>query len=297
VVDGRPAAFFGYMESDDDGTALDTLLARAQDWARAEGAEMLYGPIDFDTVGRYRLRTSTEGPDAVPFPGEPYGRACYPGLLQRAGFCVARSYVSQISLGALRPDEGKRAAADALLASGYTIEPLDGAAWMALLPELHPLVNEIFADAFAYTPVSFARFSATHGAGLARRLCPHTSVVARAPGGELAGFLLVFPHYGPLAVQGAALRRVPASALSYEEHAPLLASAGERVGIVKTVGIVPAHRQRGLMDAMVVATLGAGSRRYDRWLGALIRSGNPSGRYGAARERMERGYSLYAKAL
>jgi GNAT superfamily N-acetyltransferase len=297
VVDGRPAAFFGYMESVDDAVALDALLALAREWARAEGAEILYGPIDFDTFGRYRLRTSAERSDAIPFPGEPYGRECYPALLERAGFCVARRYVSQISLGALRPDEGKRAAADALLATGYTIEPLDGATWMALLPELHPRVNEIFADGFAFTPVSLVRFIATHGAGLARRLCPRASVIARAPDGELAGFLLVFPHYGPLVVQGAGSTRVPAGALSYDEHAPLLAARGERVGIVKTVGIAPAHRRRGLMDALVVATLDAGAPHYDRWLGALIRSDNPSGRYGAVRERMERAYSLYALEL
>jgi hypothetical protein len=51
------------------------------------------------------------------------------------------------------------------------------------------------------------------------------------------------------------------------------------------------------MDALVVATLEAGWQHYDRWLGALIRSDNPSGRYGAARERMERAYSLFARPL
>jgi hypothetical protein len=51
------------------------------------------------------------------------------------------------------------------------------------------------------------------------------------------------------------------------------------------------------MDALVVATLEAGRRHYDRWLGALIRSDNPSRRYGAARERMERAYSLFARPL
>jgi GNAT superfamily N-acetyltransferase len=296
VVDGRAAAFFGYLESVDDDTAASALLERAQQWARAEGADILYGPIDFDTFGRYRLRTGAEGPDAIPFPGEPYGRPGYPSMLDRAGFRAARRYVSQISLGPLRPDEGKRATARALLAEGYTIEPLTGAGWMTLLPHLHSRLDEIFADAFAYTPVPLTRFAATHGVGLARRLCPHTSVVAREPGGELAGFLLVFPHYGPLVVQGAR-GCVPASAISYEEHAPLLAACGERVGIVKTVAIAPAHRRRGLMDALVAATLERGRERYDRWIGALIRADNPSGRYGAVRERLERSYVLYAKPL
>jgi hypothetical protein len=297
IVDGRPAAFFGYFEAADDGTAAAALLARAQEWAREQGAEVLYGPIDFDTFGRYRLRTAAESAAAVPFPGEPHGRSCYPTLLERSGFCVARRYVSQLSFGAVHPDDHKCVAAERLSAQGYAIESLSGDRWMSLLPELHRRVDEIFADAFAYTPVSFARFAATHGAGVARRLCPRTSTMARSPDGDLAGFLLVFPHYGPLVVQGSTLGRVAQSALSYEDHAPLLAAAGERVGIVKTVGIAPAHRRRGVMDALVVATLERGADHYTRWLGALIRADNPSGRFGAARERMERHYALYARAL
>jgi GNAT superfamily N-acetyltransferase len=297
IVDGRPAAFFGYFESADDGVVAEVLLSKAQEWAREQGADVLYGPIDFDTFGNYRLRTGAEPGDAMPFPGEPYGRPCYAALLERAGFYAACHYVSQLSFGAVRADDGKRSAAELLLAQRFAIEPLTGERWMALLPELHPRVDEIFADAFAYTPVSFARFATTHGAGVARRLCPHTSVLARSPDGDVAGFLLVFPHYGPLVVQGSVLGRVAPSVLSYAEHAPLLAAAGERVGIVKTVGIAPAYRRRGVMDALVVATLDRGAAHYTRWIGALIRADNPSGRFGAARERMERHYALYAKAL
>jgi Acetyltransferase (GNAT) family. len=297
VVEGRPAAFFGYMESDDDGSALHELLEHGRRWATDAGAEMLYGPIDFDTFGRYRLRTSAERAGATPFPSEPYNRPAYPALLEHAGFAVARRYVSQLSIGALAADEAKRDAANALSDEGFTTHPLDGATWLALLPELHRRVHEIFAEGFAYTPVSYERFAATQGAGVARRLCPHTSTLARDPNGELAGFLLVFPHYGPLVVQGAGAGRVPASALAYDQHPSLLAAAGHHTAIVKTVGVAPAYRRRGVMDAMVVSTLDRGRDRYDRWIGALIRDDNPSGRYGAARERMERHYALYAAAL
>ena len=297
VVEGRPAAFFGYMESDDDGGALLGLLEQARRWAVEAGAEMLYGPIDFDTFSRYRLRTSAEAADATPFPSEPYNRPTYPALLERAGFAVARRYVSQLSIGALAADETKRAATNVLIDEGFVTQPLDGATWLALLPELHRRVHEIFAEGFAYTPVSYERFTATQGEGVARRLCPETSTLARDPNGQLAGFLLVFPHYGPLVVRGAGSARVPASALAYDQHRPLLEAQGHRAAIVKTVGVAPAYRRRGLMDAMVVSTLDRGRDRYDRWIGALIRDDNPSGRYGAARERMERHYALYAAAL
>jgi hypothetical protein len=208
-----------------------------------------------------------------------------------------RRYLSQISRGPLQAEEGKRAGADALLAEGWTLEPLDGATWVALLSELHRRVDEIFADAYAYTPVSFERFGATTGASVARRLCPRASVLARSPDGEVAGFLLVFPHYGPLVVQGASRERVPPSALSYEEHAPRLAAAGVRTGIVKTVGIAPRHRRRGVMDAMVVSMLDRTRDTYDRWIGALIREDNPSRNFGERHDRHERTYVLYGVAL
>lgn len=296
-VDGRPAAFFGYFEAGDDAVAAGALLERASEWARAAGAEVLYGPVDFDTLGRYRLRTAVEPGGGLPFPGEPYGRPCYPAMLEDAGFSVVRRYTSQLSRGAERPDEGKWRAAQALLATGYTIESLTAATWMRLLPDLHRHVDAAFTDAFAYLPASFGRFAALQGAGVARRLCPYTSVLAYAADGELAGFMLVFPHYGPLAVQGAGRARVAASALCFEEHAATLARCGPRVGIVKSVGIAPAHRQRGVMDALAVAVLERGQGHYDRWMAALIREKNHSARYGGRRQRLERSYALYAKLV
>ena len=48
----------------------------------------------------------------------------------------------------------------------------------------------------------------------------------RGPDGDLAGFFLVYPHYGPLAIQGSTLGRVPVSDLSYDAHDAVLAAAG-----------------------------------------------------------------------
>ena len=296
IVDGRAAAWFGYFESIDDRESAAMLLARAAEWARAQGAEVLYGPIDFNTFGRYRIRVSAEA-DAMPFPGEPYNPAYYADLLRGAGFTVAREYVTQIGRIRERPLEAKRELANLVADAGYTIEPLDGATWLATLRELHRKADEIFADSFAYTPVSYGQFAAGYGASVARRLCARTSLLARDPTGELAGFLLVYPQYGPLAIQAAAGNRVAASELSYEKHDAALLAAGETMAVAKTVGVCPKHRGRGLMDALGATAIDRGVGRYDRWAGAMIRADNPSRRFGAAHMEVERSYALYQLTL
>jgi hypothetical protein len=299
-VAGRNAAFFGYLESDRDGTALNALFAHAAEWARAAGAETLYGPIDFDSYGRYRLRTGVEAAGGMPFPGEPYNPPWYPRLLARGGFMVVQEYASRMA-AVVRPDVRQCAALRSAAREGYDIEALDGDRWLALLPELHRSADEMFGAGFAYTPVPLERFAMLYGAALARRLCPRTSVLARAASGDIAGFFLCFPDYGPLLVQGARAARVTASALSYDEHAPRLAAAGSRTVVAKTAGVAPAHRRRGLMDALSASAIERGALHYDRWISALVRAGNPSGRYGdrlAGRGRGEqRSYALYAKSL
>jgi ribosomal protein S18 acetylase RimI-like enzyme len=299
-VAGRDTAFFGYLESDADGTALSALFAQAAEWAREAGADTLCGPIDFDSYGRYRLRTGVDPAGGMPFTGEPYNPHYYPRLLERAGFAVVQEYATRIAAG-VRPDARQRAALQAVTRAGYEIEALDGARWLALLPELHRKADEIFGAGFAYTPVPPERFALLYGAALACRLCPRTSVLARSAAGEIAGFFLCFPDYGPLLVQGAGAGRVAAGALSYAEHAPVLVATGSRTVVAKTAGVAPAHRRRGLMDALSASAIERGAQHYDRWISALVRVGNPSGGYAdrlAGRGGGEqRTYALYAKSL
>lgn len=294
-IDGRESGFFGYWEHRGGPAPTLALLAEARHWAREQGAEMLYGPVDFNTLGRYRIRLTAES-GAISFPGEPHNPPRYAQLLALAGFAPVQWYVTQV--GAPRPGAliGAEQALRSVLDAGYTIETLDGKTWLALLPALHRVADAVFGANPAYTPVSFGTFAASHGETVARRLCPRTSVVARGPGGELAGFVLVYPHYGPLLTRGAPAGTVPASGLSFAEHAPMLERLGERTAVARTVGVVAAHRRRGLMSAMGAAVLARGRPYYDRWLAALIRADNPSRRFGAAHGGAERTYALYARA-
>jgi ribosomal protein S18 acetylase RimI-like enzyme len=294
-VGGRETAFFGYWEQLKEPNAGDELFAAAEAWAREQGAEVLCGPVNFTTFGNYRLRTEAE-PGGWPFLGEPYNPTWYPGALQRLGFAPIQEYVTQI--GGERPEifTAQQTARDEMMErEGYRVETLDGPRWLALLPELHRATDEIFGDNFAYLPVPYESFAASYGESVARRLCPHSSLVAFDRDGALAGFLLAYPHYGPLVAQGGA--RIPLRDLSFEEHAPLLAREGHRTGVVKTVGVATAHRRRGLMSGLLVTAVERGRGRYDRWFGALVRSDNYSRRFGLAQVDAERRYALYGKNL
>jgi len=295
TIDGERAAFFGYWEQ--TATAASArLFDAAADWARARGCTMLYGPIDFTSFGRYRVSLGSE-PGGLPFPGEPYQAPGYAETLTALGFHEVRRYATQLGPTPREAVERKRPALDSARAAGYSFETLDARAWLAFVPELYAVADSIFGDGFAYTPVSRAYFEAGYAESVARRLCPHTSLVARAADGSLAGFLLAFPHYGPLAVQGAARDRVPASRLSFAEHAARLCASGERTAIAKTAGVMPEHRRRGVLDAMSVLAIERGLPHYDRWMAALVRDGNASGRFGAPYSAAERSYALYARRV
>jgi hypothetical protein len=233
----------------------------------------------------------------MPFPGEPYNRAEYSAILSENGFCEAMRYVTQIADVGLTATEAQRMAAEKLEKAGYVFEPLDGSRWLSLLPALHQMADEIFGDAFAYSPVSYEEFAANYGEGLARRLCPHTSVLAIGPAGDIAGFFISFPHYGPLLIQASTIGRVRSSELSYDVHQPMLAAAGHTTAVAKTIGVHPAHRQHGLMNAMGALAMERGRGRYDQWIAALVRENNVSRRFGDAHSHRLRKYTLYRRDL
>ena len=296
AVDGRQAAFFGLWEQAGSGDATSRLLREAEAWARSAGADVLYGPVDFNTWRRYRLRLDAER-DAPTFLGEPYNPPHYPALLEAAGYRVARRYLSQIGTRQPVRVEHKERVSAAVLPAGYDIQPLDGVTWRENLPELKQLADAIFAENFAFSPESFETFARGYGDAVAHRLCPRTSLLAHGPDGDIVGFVLIYPQYGRLAVQGTAAPRLATTDLSFTEHCPVLEQMGERTAVVRTIGVHPAHRARGVMDALMAEAVARGVQHYDRWIGALIDESNWSRRFGASQTDHERSYALFAKPL
>jgi ribosomal protein S18 acetylase RimI-like enzyme len=296
--DGAPAAFFGYWESDGDRQAACAVLARVAQWARDRGAATLYGPIQFNTALGYRVRLSAE-PGATPFVGEPYNPSWYGDELSALGLSLARRYLTQridgasarVSLERYRPLQAR------LERRGYRFVAIDEAMWLSRLDELHALANRMFAANFAYTPIGREQFVAAYGPSLLRKLWRDLSVLALAPDGEVAGFFLVYPDYGPLVAQSAGAARLSPGALDFDRHAPLLGPRGPQRALLKTVAVHPAYRARGLAEALSAWLLERATTRCDELFGALIREDNASRRLSAGETQALRWYGLYSLAL
>jgi hypothetical protein len=297
VVDGPAAAFFGYWETVDRLDLNERVFGRVESWARAQGAGVIYGPIDFNTFRRYRIRLSApEG--AGCFPGEPYNPAYYASLLEQLGYQPAARYVTQ---GTARPYSevageilAAKAAADALLAeSVIQIERLTPQYWLENLDAFYPLVDLVFGQNFAYSRISRDAFGVVCGEPFARRFCERTSVVALAADGSIAGFFLCFPDYGPL-VRQSAEPRYRLRDISYCEHFPLLEKP---VFLAKTLGVHPQYRRKSLMNAMASEALRRSLDLYHTGLVCLMKVDNFSVRFGGSIAEEIRTYALYAKSL
>lgn len=296
-VDGERVCFFGFFEAIDDSeetrAEVEHLFAQAARWARAQGADKLYGPIDFSTFGDYRLKTSQED-GGLPFAGEPHNPAFYHDLLVSVGARQARAYITQVfaSQDIAKKRAKKSAARDALVASGYTFGALSVSFWMEHLERLHGLTDSIFGSNFAYTPLPLQMFKAACGESFVRKCDPDASVVCLAPDGTIAGLFLVYPHYGALLAEGG---QISTRALDFKNHlAAIDTSAMPNTAIMKTVGVRRDLRRAGIMDSLTVEVFERGADRYERWFGALIRDDNPSRNFADGVHPEQRTYALYS---
>ncbi|WP_456247378.1 GNAT family N-acetyltransferase [Longispora urticae] len=297
-VGGEACAFFGYWESAGDMDADRRLFSRIIEWATAAGAARLYGPIDFGTAFGYRVLLSAE-PDGLPFAGEPYTPTWYGPRLQALGLRLEQRYQTwrfdsrgaRAALAHYQPHQRR------LEADGYRFSSVSGAQWLSRYAELHQLVNAAFADNFAFTPTDLPEFAAAFGANMLRRVWGDLSVLAQGPGGEIVGFLLAYPHYGPLIVQGAGTARIRPDDLDFQRHGPQILGHGNRCAIIKTLAVHPAHRRSGLAKALVAWTFHHGASRCDEYLGALIREDNASRLLCPTNSVALREYGLYSVRL
>lgn len=293
-IAGERVAFFGYWETVGDAMADRMLFERIFAWASSFGARALYGPINFSTFGNYRLRLNAE-PGARTYQGEPYNPGTYPTILELQGFVPDQYYVCQIAdletvryIARMRPG-----ILQSLQDAGYRYEPLSRELWLDNLETLHALVDATFAQNFAYTPVSFESFRTEVGASLIEKACPHTSVMVFSPDDTLVAFSLTYPHYGPLACQGAGTRRISVSRLSFAAHAHLLDDHPPVGLLCKTVGVAPGHRSKGILNSLMIYAMDRAGDRYQRWYGAVMRADNPSRKYTRGAHQLERWYALY----
>jgi len=293
-IDDQSVAFFGFWETQNELAPNQTLFRELEQWAKQQGADVLYGPINFTTFNAYRIRLSDF--DQGCFPGEPYNPSYYVELMAQLGFSVNCRYKTDF----LIPSEVMQGArlVKHKFSRHFTFTELTGEFWLAHLAEFYAAIDVIFSENFAYSPISYDVFSSSYGASIAQRLCPKTSVLALDQKQRIAGFFLVFPDYAPLCCQGASAP-MALSEMSYAQHYAQLPEP--RLALGKTMGVLPRYRNKGLRGGLYTILSAEVAERvaqhYAQTAACLMREGNPSQALVDRYRHHVRFYGLYEKAL
>ena len=277
LVEGKKVAYFGYWETLNSFNANKMVFDRFESWAKECGAEVIYGPINFNTFGLYRLRLTNHQNGY--FPGEPYNPEYYPELMGQLGYGVSKRFYSWFGL-----QKGKVELAAPMMEpalknleeQGVKFSRLTPDFWLNNLPEIFKNVDEIFKDNFAYTGISFEEFEKSFGQSFVSRFCPESSVLAMGPDNKIAGFFVAFPDYSPL-VKQSAVHKISAAELNFNEHFKLLETP---MALGKSGGVSPAFRKSGLFSAMSYLMMQWLKPSYTYGAATLVREDNPSARVG-----------------
>ena len=285
ALDGRSVATIGNFEALHDPEAAGALLSHAAAVARDEGAEEVIGPMIGDTWQKFRLNL---GPwDEPPFFLEPYNPSYYSELWRQAGFEVLQTYRSlrvDDLAGAARYHQPRWASARAL---GYRIEPMSQSSADEALQRVHEMWSVAFAQNYLYTPIRLPTFKKIYN-GLASVVTDAFSLFLIDRHGRDAGFALVFPDYAR-AVAAMNGKRHLLAKLRFLTHRDT-----DTVNI-KSYGVMPEHRGKGLASAMAHRFFDDIAREgYDKANICLIHDDNDASRHiDAHRGRVLRRYALY----
>jgi hypothetical protein len=304
-IEGERIVYFGFWESQNNIAINKRLFLELENWGRHIGASRIYGPINFSTYQNNRLRIDNF--DKAPFIDEPYNPEYYPLLLQQLGFEKKFGYTSAINQSVDNlvaqvdvPFQGLKKQTEGL----FVFEKLTGKVWLENLEQLYPLVDSIFSENFAYTPISWENFQSLCGESFAKKLCPHSSVIVRDVEGKIAGFFITYPDYGSLVNQQSiddSGVKLTASEINYSDHYSLLKQP--RLLLAKTCGVAPKYRSAKLFPLMSMQLSLWAKGYYEHVSAAMVRDDNASMSFYKSLEKagnkdfITRGYALFTKSI
>jgi hypothetical protein len=303
-IEGEHIVYFGFWESQNNIAINKRLFLELERWGNSVGASRIYGPINFSTYQNNRLRIDNF--DKAPFIDEPYNPKYYPKLLQQLGYEKKYGYttainqsVDNLAIQIKVPFHNFKKQTEGL----FVFEKLTGEVWLDNLENLYPLVDSIFNENFAYTPISRESFYTLCGESFAKKLCPNTSVIVRDMKGEIAGFFITYPDYGSLVNQNGINAGLHTSIddINYAEYYPLLNKP--RLLLAKTCGVAPKYRSAKLFPLMSMQLSLWAEGYYEHISGAMIRDDNASMSFYKNLEKegntdfITRSYALFTKSI
>jgi ribosomal protein S18 acetylase RimI-like enzyme len=261
-----PSALLGHYAATDRGAGIE-LLHSAVTRSEHAGARRVLGPMNGSTWARYRL-AMPPAPEAPPFLGEPLNPGAYVDHFSAAGLAPVAHYVSTIGpLAATAPDRTAERAAR-MAEKRVVISPIHMTAFDAELRVLHGFSQRAFAENPYFTPIEADAFVAMY-APMERLLDPSLVLLARAPDGSLAGYILSYPDpIGPGRL------------------------------VVKTLAVDPAWRSFGLGTHLTnLVRAAAHARGLRQVIHALMHIANESTRISTDGMQLFRRYALFGREL
>lgn len=270
VLDESPVGMVGFFEVEPDSATAAALLDRAVEWLRAEGARVVWGPIDFSVFNGYRLKT--RGFDREPFLGEPHNPPFYPELFTGYGFEpleVSASWdLTEEHVLDLRQKMEAGAHAKEVADAGYRYEAFDTDFPEEGVRAIYEMTMDCFTEHTGYVRLSFEEFALWTG-GAEAILEPAGTLMILGPDGTPAGNSYCYPDWAR------AMRRMDGDFDPGRFRALCEEEPTDR--IIFHTGMVRAeHRLRGLLQGAYVRTIDALRERGCRsGIGALAKLGNP----------------------
>jgi len=273
-----------FFEAKDNYPAVEALFHKAIAWLKDKKIHHLIGPMDGDTWHKYRFNV---GPfDRPPFMMEPYNPPYYGTFWERFGFRVLAKYfskhVNSKTVVPLMEKYYRRAEQN-----GFTFRSFHVKQFENELKILYDLSCQNFAGNYFYTPILLDDFCGLYVE--AKAIIDKRLVwFCQDKEGEYCGFIFSFPDYF-LALQSMHGQHGLVSKLKFVVNRRKAATLN-----IKTIGVTPRYRGRGLSQALMYKAYFEGSQMGLHQANlCLIHEENVSAKLDAGQGRITRNYHLY----
>lgn len=230
-------AFFYYFESIDDQEVTSGLFRAAEDWARQQGCDTIYGPRGF--VRSNCIGQLVEGFEHLPATGMIYNFPYYERLITSAGFQKESDHFSGVMVKGHRlPDRVHQIAERVGQRGNFWIKTFKDTKEMeSWIPKVDIVHHEAFKDNPAYYPSTKEEFEMLAKDIIAIADPRLIKIVMK--GDEIAGFLLATPNIVK------AIQRTRGSVYPLGWIDLLLEKKRTKVIDVDAVGLMPKYQGLG----------------------------------------------------
>lgn len=190
----KKLGLIGYFEVIDDFNISKLMLDEAFKYLKAEGSNLVYGPMNHSIWNVYRFKLSHFNEHT--YYGEPYNKEYYPEHFENYGFRLLEKWSTSIldvkDLNNALLEKCKRFARHhkRALDLAYEFYGNKKANFDNELQEVHQLIMDSFSDFLAYYPIDYEEFEYFYGS--LRKIIEDDQIIYAKKNSKLHGALILY---------------------------------------------------------------------------------------------------------